>query len=153
MIPSAQSSLDSKVRGCLTDGEEVFAKAFGLHGYPKSTERQMKLWGLYFIGAFLNLALSDRIYFVLTSRRLLMLEVSPKYARHLGTAEIESRGIVVTEVSSWGPYVLLEFLYQRGDHAAEEYRIRFPKWQTAFKRNADNAKKLIDCLQVSRSKD
>ncbi|MEM9659155.1 MAG: hypothetical protein AAF961_12410, partial [Planctomycetota bacterium] len=149
MIANQQPRLDGKVRDLLQEDEEVLVSVFGVRGFSKPTERRLKFFGFYFIGAAINLILADRIYFGLTRQRLLLLELTSRYLWYVDETEVDPSKVTVTEVSESRMYHVIDFLHDREDCPAENYRVLFPKWHTSFENNGDRARQLIDRLRQS----
>ncbi|MEM9366848.1 MAG: hypothetical protein AAGD07_12715 [Planctomycetota bacterium] len=147
MIADQQSRLDKLLEETLEPDEEIIGTAFGLRCFSRIAERRLKLFGFYFGGAWLNLILADRVYFAMTTNRLILLELTPRYLRYEAKSEVNASRVVVQEANSAGMYTLLDFVHLPEDLPAEEFRIRFPRMHTSFRENGKRADRLIAHLR------
>ncbi|MEM8910758.1 MAG: hypothetical protein AAGC97_03235 [Planctomycetota bacterium] len=145
MIADQQPRLDQKLQEFLGPNEDVLVTAFGLRCFSKPTEDNLRVFG----GAWLSLLMADRVYCVLTTDRLILMELTSRYLVYVEKTELAPSKIIVGEALSSPIYTRLDFAHLPEDQPADEYRIRFPRRHTSFEDNSARADRLIDLLRRS----
>ena len=140
LFVDVEKKLENAIAREIQPGEQVIDAAFGAHAFSEKTERKFYLYGL-FIGGFLQAALSNNAFLVLTNQRILLFTLTQKYfyVSHVTELSLDSvRDVDMKETAL--NYVLTANI------SNQTYRFKFMKYVANLKDNGDRALKLANGL-------
>lgn len=126
--------LEKALSGLLEPGEFVVGAAFGMHTFSKETARKILIGGLYFFGLLCLSMFSDRVFLVITNRRILVVQLTTKYLYRRGQFFLSLQSVRNFEYERKSIYHMLQF------HAdGKLYRFAIPNFAVHSQNNGDRA--------------
>lgn len=131
----------------LHPGETVISAVSGLHCVSEDSERRIYRYGLYVLGHVLLLGLTDKVFVILTDRRMVILTLSNKGFRVVGRSELELSSIESTDLHQSGIYYVVNLETSTGS-----FRFKFPRYVMHLEDNGERALALTNAL-LARTRD
>ena len=125
----------------LYPGETVISAVSGLHCVSEDAERRIYRYGLYVLGHILLMGLTEKVFVILTDRRMILLTLSNKGFRVVGRSELELSSIGSTDLYQSGIYYVVNV-----ETATASFRFKFPRFVVHLEDNGDRAIALTNAL-------